>query len=69
MLPAITAAGYLRTEQRTFRHDDIDRLQTAFVQGNLVVDQGAEDVEHGRFSDRRRRVEDVERIFPICIQH
>ena len=56
-VPGHDGSRILRRQHGALGNDDVDRLETALVQRNVVVHQGAEDVEHGRAADRRRRVE------------
>ena len=43
-----------RGQHRAVRDDDVERLQAAGVQRDVVVDQGAEDVEHRGVGRPRR---------------
>ena len=44
-------------EDGALRDDEFDRHETAVVQGDVGLDEGAKDVEHGGPGDRRRGVE------------
>jgi hypothetical protein len=37
-----------RPQHRPFRDDDLQRLEATLVHRNVVIDQGAEDIKHGR---------------------
>ena len=50
-------SGIARVDQRSFRRNNRDRFQTAFVHGNAVVDQRADNIEDRCTNDRYRRVE------------
>ena len=47
----------LRREHRARRDDHVQRVQAARVERDVVVDQGAEHVQHGRHGHAGRRVE------------
>ena len=49
--------GIARVEQAAFGQHDRQRLEAAGVQRNVLADECAEHVQHGRAHDRRRRVE------------
>ena len=49
--------AWLRREKRPGRNDQLQRLQAAIVQWNVVADQATEHVQNGRLRYRRRRVE------------
>ena len=51
--------GVARVQHAALRNDDLDRLETALVHRDRLVDQGAEHVQHRGAADRRRRVEIV----------
>ncbi len=46
-------------EHRTLRHDDVDRLQTAFIHRDFFVNQRAEHVQYRRARHRAWRIEVV----------
>ncbi len=48
-----------RPQHAALGNDDVQRLQAAGIHRDLVVDHGAEDIEHRRLGHRRRRVEVV----------
>src|SRR3546814_2325647 len=47
----------LGADHRARGNDQLQRLQAALVQRDLILHQGAEDVEHRRLADRGRGVE------------
>ena len=47
----------VRRQHRAFRDDELDRLQAAGIDRNVVVDHDAEHVEHGGARHRRWRIE------------
>ncbi len=49
----------VRIEHGARRDQHLERLEAARVEGNLVIDQRAEHVQHGRHADGGRRVEVV----------
>ena len=51
--------GILGRQEAVFRNDHVEGLEAAPVEGDIVVDHEAEDVEHGRHAHRRGRVEVV----------
>ena len=53
-LPATTEAGGFGIEHGAGRDDDLQRLQAARVERDVVVHQRAEHVQHGRHAHRRR---------------
>ena len=52
----------LRVEHRARRDDDFQRLQATGVERDVVIDQGAEHIQHGGHADRRRRIEVVREL-------
>ncbi len=74
-IPRDNRRRVFRRQHTAFRNDDVDRLETALVQWDLIIDQRAEDIEHGRPAHRGRRVEvgrslragagEIDRCFPL----
>ena len=44
-------------EHRAFGNDDLDRLEAAFIERDIVIHHAAEDIKHGGARDGGRRVE------------
>ena len=47
----------VRVQHRAFRDDDRERFEAAGVEWNIAFHQGAENIQHSRRDDGRRRVE------------
>ncbi len=51
-----------RAQHAALRNEDLERLQAAGVEGNVLVDEGPEDVEHRGHRHRGRRIEIVRQL-------